>query len=218
MSKQNDEQEDNDKGTESFMKVDVDETSSFPVPATFPVPAALCSQKTESDISERPSHTTKCPTAPSHDGTTQNIEILSTSKSKQSTVKSADRQSTHLLPYREPEWGGVCSAPYMFEVIKNGTVIDTLELTKKSFYVFGRLPACDVTMEHPSLSRFHAVVQYCALSNSRHRQGWYLYDLESTHGTFLNKKKIDARQYHHIGVGHVIKFAGSTRLHVLQVG
>ena len=57
------------------------------------------------------------------------------------------------IPYLEPAWGGLCAKDYSFEVIKNGTVVDKLDLRTKSFYVFGRLPSCDVTMEHPSLSR-----------------------------------------------------------------
>ena len=41
-----------------------------------------------------------------------------------------------------------------------GKIVETIKLDAKPFLVFGRLPTCDVPMEHPSLSRFHAVLQY----------------------------------------------------------
>ena len=41
-----------------------------------------------------------------------------------------------------------------------GKIVDTIQLDSKPFIVFGRLPTCDVPMEHPSLSRFHAILQY----------------------------------------------------------
>ncbi len=57
------------------------------------------------------------------------------------------------LPYQEPSWGGVPAQPYGVEVIKNGTVVETIPLRDKSFFVIGRLATCDIVLEHPSLSR-----------------------------------------------------------------
>lgn len=126
------------------------------------------------------------------------------------------QQSRIAIPYKEPSWGGVCEEDYKFEVLKNGTIIDTIKLDK-SFFVFGRLPSCDVPMEHPSLSRHHAVVQFCRIQTNDQEKGWYLYDLDSTHGTWINKNKVYPKKYYRIRVGHVLKFGGSTRLHILQV-
>lgn len=120
------------------------------------------------------------------------------------------------IPYKEPSWGTLCTEDYSFEVIKNGIVIDTLDLRTKSFFVFGRLPSCDITMEHPSLSRYHAVVQYCGTESNNMHVGWYLYDLDSTHGTWVNKIKVKPRVYMRLRVGYVIKFGGSSRLNILQ--
>ncbi|XP_022335105.1 kanadaptin-like [Crassostrea virginica] len=125
------------------------------------------------------------------------------------------QQSRIAIPYKEPSWGGVCEEDYKFEVLKNGTIIDTIKLDK-SFFVFGRLPSCDVPMEHPSLSRHHAVVQFCRIQTNDQEKGWYLYDLDSTHGTWINKNKVYPKKYYRIRVGHVLKFGGSTRLHILQ--
>lgn len=134
-------------------------------------------------------------------------------------IEAVDNQSTETsklnIPssvYQEPDWSGLTDKEYSFDVLKNGSIIDTVCLTSKPFYIFGRLPSCDITLEHPSLSRYHAVVQY-----STKDKGWFVYDLDSTHGTWVNKHKISPKKYHRLKVGYIIKFGGSSRLHILQV-
>ena len=119
--------------------------------------------------------------------------------------------------YKEPSWGGKTQFLYNLDVLKNGSVDDSIELNGKSCYIFGRLPSCDIFMEHPSLSRHHAVVQYRCTPDDEHECGWYLMDLDSTHGTWVNKAKITPCVYHRLRVGHVMKFGGSSRLYILQV-
>ena len=143
-------------------------------------------------------------------------------ETKVSSLKNAGPSPTEKLkelpiPYKEPDWGGPSEVLYSFEVLKKGVIIEDIDLTTKSFHVFGRLPSCDVTMEHPSLSRYHAVVQHCSIPNEKHSVGWYLYDLDSTHGTWINKIKVKPNTFYKLKVGHVVKFGGSTRLHILQV-
>ena len=121
------------------------------------------------------------------------------------------------LPYREPSWGGKPDFPYSLEVIKDGILRDTFPVNSKSFYTFGRLEECDMTIDHPSSSRYHAVLQFCAADTDKKKKGFYLYDVGSTHGTKLNKDKIQSRVFCRVRVGHVIKFGGSSRLWILQV-
>lgn len=125
------------------------------------------------------------------------------------------------LPYTEPPWGCVPDISYSFELLKNGAILDTVPLTQSSYFVVGRLPVCDVSLEHPSISRYHAVVQYRGRAGQDgvvgEERGFYAYDLGSTHGTFVNKNKIPPKTYIRLRVGHVIKFGGSTRLFILQV-
>ncbi|XP_055956876.1 kanadaptin [Patella vulgata] len=138
-------------------------------------------------------------------------------KTSNSSPAESLQQAQVVFPYKEPSWSGLPEPGYSFEILKNGAIIENIELKDKAFYMFGRLPSCDVTMEHPSLSRYHAVIQYCKNPESSVSQsGWYLYDLDSTHGTWLNKNKVKPNVYHRIRVGHVVKFGGSTRLHILQ--
>ncbi|CAL8285754.1 unnamed protein product [Lota lota] len=125
------------------------------------------------------------------------------------------------IPYTEPPWGGIASEiPYELEILKNGAIVDTLPLTHSSYFVVGRLPVCDVSLEHPSISRYHAVLQYRCQSgedgSEGEERGFYIHDLGSTHGTVVNKNKIPPKTYIRLHVGHVLKFGGSTRLFVLQ--
>ncbi|XP_040917335.1 kanadaptin isoform X2 [Toxotes jaculatrix] len=125
------------------------------------------------------------------------------------------------LPYTEPPWGGIApDTPYAFEILKNGAIVDRVPLTHRSFFVVGRLPVCDVSLEHPSISRYHAVIQFRGQAGEGEsvgeERGFYVHDLGSTHGTVVNKNKIPPKTYIRLRVGHVLKFGGSTRLFILQ--
>ncbi|XP_051027219.1 kanadaptin isoform X1 [Acomys russatus] len=123
-------------------------------------------------------------------------------------------------PYQEPSWGGPATAPYSLETLKGGTILGARTLKGTSCCLFGRLASCDICLEHPSVSRYHAVLQHRGSDPDGeadgHGQGFYLYDLGSTHGTFLNKTRIPPRTFCRVHVGHVFRFGGSTRLFILQ--
>ena len=81
-------------------------------------------------------------------------------------------------------------------------------------FVFGRFETCDIVAEHPSLSRFHAVIQHSrdGLSPRRivvvsHPAGKvYVYDLGSTHGTKINKTPVEPRTYTELPFGQLVRF------------
>lgn len=119
------------------------------------------------------------------------------------------------LKYQPPEGVASSSADsrYSFEVLKNGTIVDRFKFSRldnKGFYVVGRVPGCDVTAENPTVSRTHAILQFisCPVAKGSKkkgqddpgrvgngeagipdRTGLYLFDLNSTHGTYINKNQ-----------------------------
>lgn len=83
-----------------------------------------------------------------------------------------------------------CRYQFKLETLKGGQIIEQMALTKRSCFKFGRSPGCEVVLEHPSISRLHAVIQF------KREDGLpYLYDAGSVHGTSLNKKRIKPKVY-----------------------
>nr|XP_020470200.1 kanadaptin [Monopterus albus] len=149
------------------------------------------------------------------------VKIVPDAKPRVLPAKGSPAGKFPPLPYTEPPWGGSApDVPYALEILKNGTIVDKVLLAHKSYFVVGRLPVCDVSLEHPSISRYHAVIQYRGQAEEGQsvgeKRGFYLHDLGSTHGTLVNKNKIPPKSYIRIRVGHVLKFGGSTRLFILQ--
>ncbi|TQD96160.1 hypothetical protein C1H46_018225 [Malus baccata] len=76
--------------------------------------------------------------------------------------------------------------------------------------MFGRIDLCDLALEHPTVSRSHAVLQFKRSGEA------YIYDLGSTHSTFVNKNQVNKKVYVDLRVGDVIRFGLSTRLYIFQ--
>lgn len=73
------------------------------------------------------------------------------------------------------------------ETMKNGSIVEQRDVNQKSHHIFGRTDACDFQLEHPSISRLHAVLQLSSTGEA------FLYDAGSAHGTFLNKQKLKSQ-------------------------
>lgn len=142
-------------------------------------------------------------------------------------------------PYVEPKWSHSPDSNliYSFEVLKGGQIVENFKnLQSKAFWKIGKLPNNDIVMAHPTISRFHAVIQYRPKLHSsdnsddeddisysqqssqkpKIEKGWYIYDLNSTHGTFLNKMRVPPKTYVRLRVGYMLKFGSSTRNYILQ--
>ncbi|EDW83668.1 uncharacterized protein Dwil_GK13733 [Drosophila willistoni] len=133
-------------------------------------------------------------------------------------------------PYKVPKWSQPnlpdAEHNYKFEVLKSGQIIDEVKLRNQAVWTFGRLPENDVAAAHPTISRYHAVLQYKPKSTTDETleedakptqpEGWYIYDLGSTHGTFLNKQRVPSKVFIRMRVGHMLKLGGSTRAYILQ--
>lgn len=158
---------------------------------------------------------------PPKDNSDVDVPILKEQKEDEIPQKE---QSSLDIPYNEPKWSDKPENEeivYKIEVLKSGQIIDEHDnLQKKPVWVFGRLPQNDITMEHPTISRFHAVLQYRPKAQTEEDEGrektsietgWYIYDLGSTHGTFINKQRLPPKVYIRIRVGHILTLGLSSR-------
>ncbi|KAL0450412.1 UNVERIFIED_CONTAM: Kanadaptin [Sesamum latifolium] len=149
--------------------------------------------------------------------TSENLNRLPDSTNNSNNGTSADaekkqeqRNNNAAVPYTIPAWSAPPGHQFVLEVLKDGAIIDQFDVNKKGAYMFGRVDLCDFMLEHPTISRFHAVLQF------KSNGGAYLYDLGSTHGTFINKNQVKKRVYVDLHVGDVIRFGHSTRLYIFQ--
>lgn len=113
--------------------------------------------------------------------------------------------------WQPPDWAieprpGV----YYLEVLKDGEVIDRVNLDKKR-HIFGRqVPACDFVLDHQSVSRQHAAV-------IPHKNGSiYVIDLGSVHGTFVANERLTKDNPVELEIGQSLRFAASTRTYILR--
>lgn len=188
--------------------------------------ARKSSEKSSNEVVEQPSSTS---TSESSD--TDKNASKPNPPAKQNLLKCS---------YVEPKWSEkpVREHVYSFEVLKGGIIAETFkDLQSKAFWMIGKLPDNHISMAHPTVSRYHAVFQYrpevrnesdendddddeneVEKKKSDIEKGWYLYDLNSTHGSFVNKTRIPPKTYVRVRVGYMLKFGGSTRNFILQVG
>lgn len=139
------------------------------------------------------------------------------------------------LNYHPPQHGSSCADErYNMEVLKNGTIVDFVKFSReenKGYYIIGRVPGCDIVAENPTVSRLHAILQFVQNPAAEERKsgtsseevvdkpvetGLYLYDLKSTHGTFINKNQVFPQRFYRVHVGHVLKFGSSQRMYIVN--
>ncbi|KAK2968615.1 hypothetical protein RJ640_028262 [Escallonia rubra] len=128
----------------------------------------------------------------------------SSCKNEQSPIAAA------VPPYTIPPWSEPPCHSYSLEVLKDGAIVHQLDVHEKGAYMFGRVDLCDFVLEHPTISRFHAVLQFKKNGDA------YIYDLGSMHGTYVNKNQVKKKVYVELHVGDVIRFGQSSRLYIFQ--
>ncbi|PSS24750.1 Activator of RNA decay like [Actinidia chinensis var. chinensis] len=113
--------------------------------------------------------------------------------------------------WKPPDWAieprpGV----YYLEVLKDGEVLDRINLDKRR-HIFGRqFHTCDFVLDHQSVSRQHAAV-------IPHKNGSiYVIDLGSAHGTFVANERLTKDSPVELEVGQSLRFAASTRTYILR--
>ena len=89
--------------------------------------------------------------------------------------------------------------------------MEEIDLTQKEFYLVGRQKdLCDIYLENETVSRKHAVIQHKDTGEI------FVYDLGSTHGTFLNKRLLPHKEYVKINMGDMLRFGQSSRWFILN--
>ncbi|KAI6880172.1 SMAD/FHA domain-containing protein [Hortaea werneckii] len=109
-------------------------------------------------------------------------------------------------------------------VFKKKDLADTIHLHSRSVWLVGRDQSItDLHLEHPSISKQHAVVQFRYLTATNEygdkmsRVKPYLIDLDSANGTRLNGEKVQASRYVELVDGDVVVFGDSEREYVMML-
>ncbi|CAI5727264.1 unnamed protein product [Peronospora destructor] len=120
-----------------------------------------------------------------------------------------------MAQYSPPEWStrGRNAFGIYLEVIKGGIIIEQFQLPRlngHSYVVVGRMESvCGLHLAHPSISRIHAALQF------DEKGALFLYDIHSTHGCYVNKKRVVAEEYVQLHIGDMLVFGESTRLYAV---
>ena len=138
--------------------------------------------------------------------------------------------SSSTTGYREPEWAVLPSSssssiPWALTEIKGGIEVGQHDLSHRATTILGRaIDLVHIPLHHESISRQHARISF-------DDQGTlWLRDLQSAHGTYVNKRKLPATAVgkaesnsRHTGargimlkVGDMLKFGASSRYFSLE--
>ncbi|XP_055833730.1 FHA domain-containing protein PS1-like isoform X2 [Solanum dulcamara] len=111
----------------------------------------------------------------------------------------------------------------VFTVLKNGAILKNIFLLDnpppcsnqeseiEEILVVGRHPDCNITLEHPSISRFHLRIHSKPSSLSLS-----VTDLSSVHGTWISGKKIESGVKVKLKEGDRMQLGGSSRVYRLH--
>jgi len=141
-------------------------------------------------------------------------------------VGSGMNSQAVVLKYHEPPEARKPppSAAWVMYIFKGTSPdpLDTIPLHLRSCWLLGREAAvADILVEHPSLSKQHAVFQFRHViskdqwGEKKGKVSLYVLDLESANGTWLNGKRIEAARYVECFSGDVLKLGLSEREYVI---
>ncbi|EUC57790.1 smad nuclear interacting protein, putative [Rhizoctonia solani AG-3 Rhs1AP] len=163
----------------------------------------------------------RSPSPPEEDKAKPNFGNSGLLAAATNTVKHGDGTST-LLKYNEPPEARKPVENWRLYVFKGQEQVDLLHLHRQSAYLIGRdAKICDITVEHPSCSKQHAVIQFRQIhvkdefGAAKAVVKPFVIDLESTNGTMVNDDPIPVSRYYELKPSDVVKFGESTREYVL---
>ena len=114
--------------------------------------------------------------------------------------------------YTPPPWAASKPAStFALEVIRDGCVIETLDVSSRGHYILGRqAETADYVVGHPSVSRQHCVIQHSQTGEV------FLRDLDSTHGTYINNQRIPPSSFVALRIGAAVRLGQSNRQLILM--
>ncbi|KAK3677310.1 hypothetical protein LTR78_002848 [Recurvomyces mirabilis] len=128
--------------------------------------------------------------------------------------------TTTVLKYHEPPEARKppSKEQWRMYIFKGKDLLDTIYLHQKSVWLCGRdQKITDLLLEHPSISKQHAVIQFRYITSTNEfgdrssKVKPYLIDLDSANGTILNGEKVGGSRYMELLDGDVVKFGESER-------
>lgn len=134
--------------------------------------------------------------------------------------------TTTVLKYHEPPEARKPppNQQWRMYVFKQKDLLDTIHLFRRSCWLMGRDPhVTDLLLEHASISKQHAVVQFRHLTTTnefgdkKNQVKPYLIDLDSANGTRLNGERVEGSRYVELVDGDVVAFGHSEREYVLML-
>ncbi|KAG6672467.1 hypothetical protein I3842_16G058800 [Carya illinoinensis] len=117
----------------------------------------------------------------------------------------------------------------VFTVLKNGAILKNIFIVNnpappslpsvshnpdqeyEEIVTVGRHPNCNITLTHPSISRFHLQIQSEAC-----KQRLSVMDLSSVHGTWVSEKKVEPGECVGLMEGDTVRLGSSTRVYRLH--
>uniref|UniRef100_A0A1D2AAS5 FHA domain-containing protein n=1 Tax=Auxenochlorella protothecoides TaxID=3075 RepID=A0A1D2AAS5_AUXPR len=138
-------------------------------------------------------------------------KVLHGLQERKAAAQARPGEAPPAAEYTPPQWSGPPppGMEYGMEVMRGGALLTQLDLKDKAYYTFGRTPNNDITLEHPTSSRLHAVLQYRGSDGAA-----FMYDPGSTHGTFINKVRLENKKHAPLRVGDIVRFGQSSRLYL----
>ncbi|KAM4124326.1 hypothetical protein ACB094_01G222400 [Castanea mollissima] len=193
------------------LTLDTDQTSSNPTATKPPMaPPPENQEPNNSDTLPDAPESSITTTTETSSSSSSEAEAEAEAEASQPQSQSEKVAAAAAVPYTIPPWSAAPCHRFYLEVLKDGSIIDQFQVNEKGAYMFGRVDLCDFVLDHLSVSRFHAVIQFKRNGHA------YLYDLGSTHGTSINKCQVKKGVYMDLHVGDVIRFGLSSRLYIFQ--
>lgn len=134
--------------------------------------------------------------------------------------------TTTVLKYHEPPEARKPPAKeaWRMYVFKGRDMVDTIYLHQRSVWLVGRdKKVTDYLLEHPSVSKQHAVIQFRSITSmdeygdKTNKVKPYLIDLDSANGTKMNGKAVEGSRFVELVDGDVVNFGESEREYVMML-